>query len=250
MLNIVIPLAGQGGRFSQAGYKDPKPLIRIHGRPMLEVVIRNIRPTSAHRFIFICLQEHISGYQLADRLQAWAPGCEVVSLPKVTEGAACTVLAARELICTSDPLMIANSDQWIEVDMDDYLAQMAARQLDGLIMTMRADHPKWSYVRTDPSGNVQEVVEKKVVSNEATVGVYNFSQGRFFVEAAEEMIRADRRTNNEFYVAPVYNEMIASGRRVGTYSVGSDFSGMYGLGTPEDLEKFLASPVSQKVVSD
>ena len=247
MLNIVIPMAGHGSRFQKAGYTLPKPLIPVHGRPMIEVVISNLRPRCPHRFIFICLQEHLDRYGLAGRLAAWAPGCAVLTTDGVTEGAACTVLLAAALIDNDTPLMIAISDQWVDVVIDHYLAEFETRALDGLIMTMRADDPKWSFVKLDDDGLAREVVEKQVVSNEATVGIYNYRSGHDFCVAARAMIAGGARVNNEFYVAPAYNDMIATGARVGVYNVGAVGAGMHGLGTPEDLAAFTRAPDSLRL---
>lgn len=238
MLNIVIPMAGRGSRFSNAGYDLPKPLILVKGVPMIKRVIDNLRPQQEHRFVFICLKEHIERYNIDSQLKEWAPGSEVVVIDRVTEGAACTVLLAEHLINNDDPLMIANSDQWVDISVDDYLKASCENGLDGMIMTMWGDDPKWSYVRFDDGGMICEVVEKKVVSNEATVGIYNFQSGRDFVSAAHEMISKELRVNGEFYVAPVYNELIAEGKKLGYYNIGRDGEGMYGLGVPEDLAYF------------
>lgn len=248
MLNIVIPMAGRGSRFSSAGYDLPKPLIPVMGRPMIEQVIRNLRPCREHRFIFICLDEHIERYGVDRQLLSWAPGSTVITVRQVTEGAACTVLLAREYIDNDNQLMIANSDQWVDININDYLAYMDDGRLAGLIMTMWADDPKWSFVRLDSHMAICEVVEKKVVSNEATVGIYNFRHGREFVAAVEAMIAKGLRVNNEFYVAPAYNELIAAGRSIGYYNVGREADGMYGLGIPSDLELFERLPVALKMI--
>lgn len=239
MLNIVIPMAGRGSRFAQAGYLMPKPLIDIHGHPMIEYVIENIRPRQEHRFIFICQQEHLEMYHLAGLLERLAPGCAVVTVDHITEGAACTVLLAERYIDNQDALMIANSDQYVDMDIDRYLEALG--EYDGLIMTMPANDPKWSFIRFDENDLVTMVREKEVISNEATVGIYNYRHGAEFVKYAHQMIDKDIRVNGEFYVAPVYNEMIAAGKRIAYHNVGP---GMHGLGTPEDLERFIALPWS------
>ncbi|MHC8360873.1 glycosyltransferase family 2 protein [Pseudomonas sp. LS2P72] len=244
MLNIIIPMAGRGSRFANAGFTDPKPLIPIHGIPMIRLVIENLSPKCEHRFIFVCQREHFSAYGLDVLLPQWTQNFEVVLLDGITQGAACTVLAAKHLINSDDPLMIANSDQFIDASIDDYLSDMEQRSLDGLIMTMTANDPKWSFAATDNLGHVTLVAEKDPISEDATVGIYNFAKGSEFVSAAEEMIEADERVNNEFYVAPVYNRMIASGSKIGIYTIGTDGEGMYGLGTPPDLASFLALPLS------
>lgn len=246
MLNIVVPMAGAGSRFAKAGYIDPKPLIPVHGAPMIKVVIDNLRPVKPHRFIFVCQRAHVADYGLSDKLNAWAPASELVQLDWITEGAACTVLAAKDLINSDDSLMIANSDQYVDVSIDVYLAQLYQKNIDGLIMTMKATDPKWSFVGLDTTGLVTRVVEKEAISDEATVGIYNFRRGRDFVRAAESMIAKDLCVNGEFYVAPAYNQLIEEGRRVGIYNIGSDGAGMYGLGIPADLESFLALPLSRQ----
>jgi dTDP-glucose pyrophosphorylase len=243
MLNIVVPMAGAGSRFAKEGYKDPKPLIPVRGVPMIRVVINNLTPSCDHRFVFVCQQAHIEQYGLFDKLSSWAPGCEIVGLNGLTQGAACTVLAAREYIGKDDPVMIANSDQYVDVNIDDYLAEMDRQNLDGLIMTMTADDPKWSFVGLTEAGLVTNVVEKQVISNEATVGIYNFRKGGDFLRAADAMIEKKLLVNNEYYVAPVYNELIAKDARVGISNVGSEAAGMYGLGIPKDLDLFLSLPV-------
>lgn len=246
MLNIVIPMAGAGSRFAKAGYKDPKPLIAVHGKPMIQVVIENLRPECEHRFIFICQKEHVEEYSLKNKLNVWALNSEIVIIDGLTDGAACTVLKAKHLINTEDELMIANSDQYVDIDINSYLRHGWDKNLDGLIMTMYALDPKWSYALVGEGNFVKKVVEKEVVSNEATVGIYNFKFGKDFVSAAEEMIALDMRVNNEFYVAPVYNMIIEKNARIGVYNIGSVGNGMYGLGTPADLDIFLEQPVSKK----
>lgn len=239
ILNIVVPMAGRGSRFAQAGFLKPKPLILLGGIPMIQWVINNVRPRHPHRFIFVCLHEHlVANPEVPETLRRLCPGCIIVEVKQVTEGAACTVLLAREHIDNDDPLMIANSDQYVELPIGDYLSAMDDPTVSGLIMTFWADHPKWSYCAMRADRTVAEVVEKKVISNEATVGIYNFRRGRDFVAAAEEMIRRNLRVNNEFYVAPTYNLLIARGDKIVVRETGREYAGMYGLGTPDDYEFF------------
>ncbi|WFE77066.1 glycosyltransferase family 2 protein [Roseinatronobacter sp. S2] len=247
MLNIVVPMAGRGQRFTDAGYTLPKPLIAVHDVPMIRLVIANLTPDCPHRFHFLLQREHAERYRLDALLRDWAPGCTLTLLDGVTDGAACTVLLAREAIDNDNPLMIANCDQYIDAEINTYLA--AQQGADGLIMTMWADDAKWSFVRRNADGRVTGVVEKEVVSNEATVGIYNFARGRDFVRAADAMIAADLRVNGEFYVAPAYDRLIAEGGRVVCHSIGGVGSGMYGIGTPADLEAFLALPLSRQAVA-
>jgi NDP-sugar pyrophosphorylase family protein len=244
MLNIVIPMAGAGSRFANAGFKDPKPLIQVNGVEMIRIVINNLRPKCMHKFIFICQEIHDAQYDLKSKLLDWAPGAEVIFLNGMTEGSVCSVLTAKDLINTDNPLMIANSDQYIDANINNYLKSMDELMLDGLIMTMKANNPKWSFVGLTESKLVSRVVEKEVISDEATVGIYNFRRGCDFVNAAEVMIEKNLRVNNEFYVAPTYNELINLGSKVGIYNIGREGAGMYGLGIPSDLDLFLSLPVA------
>ena len=246
----MIPMAGAGSRFSNEGYQQPKPLIPIHGVPMIEVVVNNLRPEESHRFIFICQKKHIQEYGLNKYLKDIAPSSIIVEVDGLTEGAACTVLAAKEYINNDESLMIANSDQFIDIDINTYLRYFSSEKLDGLIMTMHSDDPKWSFVKLDSSGYVIDIAEKKVISNEATVGIYNFTVGRSFVEAAEEMILQNQRVNGEFYVAPVYNVLLERNNIIGIFNIGSVGSGLFGLGIPDDLRKFMNHPVSKRSPSN
>jgi dTDP-glucose pyrophosphorylase len=239
-------MAGQGSRFADAGYALPKPLLPLHGVPMIEVVVRNLSPSEPARFVFVCRREHLAGYDFEASLRLAAPGCEIVPIDTVTEGAACTVLLAEPAIDADDVLVIANSDQWVDHSMDEHLMLLRSEHLDGLIMTMTADDPKWSFVELDAARRVTNVVEKEVVSDEATVGIYTFASGGDYLRAAKSMIAAGKRVAGEFYVAPAYNELIAAGAAIGIDNVGAEGDGMYGFGIPADYERFLALEISRR----
>lgn len=232
-LNILIPMAGAGSRFQKAGFKLPKPLIDVLGEPMIKKVIDSLNIQG--NYIFIVQKEHREKYNLDVMLNLIVPGCKIIETDGLTEGAACTTLLAKDLINNDSPLLIANSDQYIEWDSVNFMYLMNEQSLDGGILTFTADNPKWSFVRTNEMGLVTEVAEKKPISNQATVGVYYWGKGSNYVECAERMISKNIRVNDEFYVCPVYNESIENGDRIKTYNI----QNMYGLGTPEDLENFI-----------
>jgi NDP-sugar pyrophosphorylase family protein len=247
MFNIVIPMAGGGKPFQNAGYAFPKPLIDIKGKTMIEVVVNNLRPRTDHKFIFVCRKELQEKYDLYNILKnATANKFEIVPISGATQGAACTVLCAAQHINTDEELVIANSDQYIEFDVNDFIADARARNKDGLIMTFHASHPKWSYARVDSSGKVLETAEKRVISNNATAGIYYFRKGSDFVEAAQSMIRKNIRYNNEFYVCPAYNELILQNKNI--YARDTAAEKMHGLGTPEDLELFIRYLDEKKII--
>lgn len=246
-LNIVIPMAGRGSRFSEAGYKEPKFLIPILDKTMIEVVVSNLTPKREHKFIFVCQKEHIEKYDLKNKLSKLAENIEIIGICGITEGQVCTVLNAVDFINNEEALMTANCDQYIDFNIDDYLDYMDDKKYDGLIMTMTSKDKKWSYAKIDANGIVTETAEKKVISNEATVGIYNFRHGKYLVNAANKMILDNIRVNGEFYTCPVYNYLIKDGYKIGIYNIGEEYNGMFGLGIPKDLELFLKHPISEKV---
>lgn len=233
-INVLIPMAGAGSRFAQAGYTFPKPLIEVHGKPMIRLVVENL--AAEGQYTFVVRNEHYQQYALKYFLPLLAPGCNVVQVDALTEGAACTTLLAREYINDNRPLLIANSDQFMDWDARDFYRRVTASDADGAILTFRSTHPKWSYVKVNADGYVTELAEKKPISDIATVGIYYWRRGSDYVKYADQMIAANERVNGEFYVAPVYNRAIADGKKIITY----DVTAMWGLGTPEDLTHFLA----------
>ena len=239
MINIVIPMAGAGSRFVKAGYKTPKPFIDVLGKPMICHVLDNLNMPNA-KFILLVRQEH---YESEPETIQWIKlhyNVEYVLVDKLTEGAACTVLYAHRLINNDTPLLIANSDQIVDMNVADYIADSDNRHLDGSILcfTDETMNPSYSFAKVDEHGIVEEVREKQPISTHATVGIYYYAKGCSFVNGAVDMVVHNDRVNNEFYVAPVYNYAIAQGEKFGIYDI--EFSQMHGTGTPADLDKFIA----------
>jgi HAD superfamily hydrolase (TIGR01509 family) len=232
-LNVLIPMAGEGSRFTKAGYTFPKPLIDIQGKPMIQVVVENLNMDA--NFIFVVRKEHREKYNLDSLLKLIAPGCRIVETDGLTEGAACTALLAKDFIDSDAPLFFANSDQFVEWDSNEFMYKMNETNADGGIVSFTATHPKWSFAKINENGLVTEVAEKNPISDIATVGYYWWKNGSDFVKYAEQMINKDLRISNEFYVCPVFNEAIADKKEIRTFNT----DGMWGLGTPEDLKYYL-----------
>lgn len=232
-LNVLIPMAGAGSRFEKANYTFPKPLIDVNGEPMIKVVSENLNLDA--NFIYIVQKSHREKYNLDTLLNLVSPNCTIVEVDGITEGAACTALLAKEFINNDQPLIMANSDQFIEWDSNEFMYKMNETDADGGIVTFTSTHPKWSFVKINENGFVTEVAEKNPISNIATVGVYFWKHGSDYVKYAEEMINKNIRVNNEFYVCPVFNQSIADGKKIRTFNIDK----MWGIGTPEDLNYFL-----------
>ena len=232
-LNILIPMAGAGTRFVDAGYIFPKPLIEIDRKPMIQWVVESLNIKA--NYIFIIQKKHQEKYNIKSVLQILKPNCKIIELDEITEGAACTTLLAKKLINNNNPLIIANSDQYIEWNSAQSIYNFVTKKLDGAILTFEAIHPKWSYAKCNEDNFVKEVAEKKVISNNATAGVYYWNKGSDYVKYAEQMINKNIRVGNEFYVCPVFNEAIQDKKKIKIETV----KDMWGLGTPEDLNYFL-----------
>ena len=232
-LNVLIPMAGAGSRFEQAGYTFPKPLIDVRNKPMIQVVVENLNIKA--NFIYIVQKSHREKYNLDTLLNLITPNCKVIEVDGITEGAACTALLAREYIDNDMPLFFANSDQFVEWDSNEFMYKMNETNCDGGIVTFEATHPKWSFAKINDQGLVTEVAEKNPISNIATVGFYWWKYGSDFVKYADEMIEQNIRVNNEFYVCPVFNQAIADSKQIRTFNIEK----MWGLGTPEDLKYYL-----------
>jgi dTDP-glucose pyrophosphorylase len=220
-------MAGEGSRFSAAGYKLPKPLVDVCGEPMIQRVIATLPSPETNQYIFIVQLRHYWEHNIATRLRELCPGALVVTIDGPTAGAAVTAMQARRHFDNGEPLLIANSDQLVEgmaVPMGE----------DGLIYTFPSRDTKWSYAAVDERDRVWGVAEKQVISRHATCGIYYWKRGGDFAKYASQMIANGRRSNNEFYIAPVFNEAIADDQRV----FASDVQEMWGLGTPEDVHAY------------
>lgn len=244
-INILIPMAGRGTRFVEAGFAKPKPFIEVGKAPkipMIECVLQNLCISNA-KVILVALKEHLAREsKLVERIKC-EYGAEFIGIENLTQGTACTLLYASGFIDNDMPLLIANADQIVDIDINEFCADCFRRGLDGSILCFvdKSRNPKWSFVRLE-LGFVREVREKQPISEYATSGIYLFSQGKVFVKSAQEMIARDERVNGEFYTAPSYNYAIANGAKIGIYEIAQER--MHGLGTPQDLaeyERFLES---------
>jgi len=239
-INLVIPMGGLGSRFEKEGYTTPKPFLPIFGKEMYKWVIENMLPSnpllrSLVQVHIIIREEHRALFQ-----STALEGIHLHTIPALTEGPACTVLAIRDIINTSAPLIIANSDQHLEWDSDALYYSLLHPSIDGIISTFSQLDPtdiKWSYAKTDANQNVIQVAEKRYISSNASTGIYGWSRGSDFVTFAESMIQQNIRVNNEFYVCPVYNEAVQAKKSIRVLECFK----MWGLGVPKDYEIFLAN---------
>lgn len=232
-LNVLIPMAGAGSRFTEAGYEFPKPLIDVNGKPMIQAVVDSLGINA--KYTYIVQEEHFNKYNLGHVLNLITPNCNIIKINGITDGAAVTCLMAKEFINNEQPLIMANSDQIVDWDSRQFMYDLYTKNADGGIAIFKSTHPKWSYARVGLDGTVVEVAEKKPISDNATVGIYYWKHGSDFIKYTEQMIEKNIRVNNEFYTCPVFNEAIEDGKRIYVLPVKK----MWGIGTPQDLETYL-----------
>lgn len=237
MLQIIVPLGGKAARFQERGYTFPKPLIEIGSRSMIEVVLENLAPPKPYQYTFVCRKEHLTQFYLGDMLRLLASNSKIIPLEQDTAGALCSVLLGIDDLKLDDELLIANGDQFISGGLQKFYQACRKPGIDGCILTFTATHPRWSFVKTDEKRFVTATAEKKPISKQATVGIYYFRKARDLVEGAEKMIVKGLTTSGQFFVCPVYNELILAGKKITTHHL-SD-GAMHSLGTPEDVDLFL-----------
>jgi dTDP-glucose pyrophosphorylase len=226
-----------GSRFASAGYKVPKPLIDVLGKPMIKWVVDSLNVDA--NFIFVVQKQHCDDFNFKSILKLIDPDCTIIEVDGITEGAACTTLLAKDIIDNDNHLLMFNSDQFLDWDgAADFLYRMVSLSADGGILTFNKENDtKWSYVKLNENGFVCDVKEKQPISNLATVGLYYYNKGSDYVKYAEQMINDNNKSNGEYYVAPVYNYAISDGKKIINYNISNDC--FWGLGVPEDLEYFI-----------
>ena len=229
-INIIIPMAGKGQRFINAGYTTPKPLLKLGNTLVIKYIIDTMRITNC-QFIFIVRQDHCDEYELDKKLLEIEPNAKILKINQMTEGAICTVLLAKEYFNDDTPVIIKDCDQIINWNPEHFLEFVLRNNADGAVVTIHTDRPNYSFSRVDSKGRVIETAEKSVISNYGHTGIYFFSKGKELIDYAEKMIAKNIRVNNEFYTAPVYNQYIQDGNLILIYPVAE----MFQLGTPEEF---------------
>jgi beta-phosphoglucomutase-like phosphatase (HAD superfamily)/dTDP-glucose pyrophosphorylase len=235
-INVLIPMAGEGRRMRESGWNMPKPMIPIKDKTMIQTVVENIGLDECYNFII--KKEDMDLYKIDEHINTLSLNKRVLVQDKLESqeiiGAAPTTLVAKDYINTDNPLLIVNSDQYVVWDKS-IIYDILNSGVDGCIFSFKDTDPKWSFSKLNKEGFVSAVSEKNPISDNASCGIYFWRKGSDYVKYAEQMIEKGIKTNNEFYVCPVYNEAIQDGKIISISMVEE----MHGLGTPEDLNLFL-----------
>lgn len=248
-INLVLPAAGLGSRFRDVGELRPKPLIPVFDLPMIMWVLLNFPLISKDKVWIIsqikdCIPDAIR------HLSSTLPfEVEFLEIDGLTEGPASTVYLVLKNLPDDEGLIVANTDQYVFSNLSPFVDLVRSNSCAGQILTMHARSNAWSYISRDSNGKIDRVIEKVEISNEATVGVYGWATVAIAKSAFEDTFQRNIRTNNEFYVAPTYNYLIAHGQRVEAYLVGEHGKAVHGLGIPVDLQSFLRNPEAESIAN-
>lgn len=237
-MNLVIPIASSSKFFSLEEYGYPKPLIEIMGIPMIEHVIKSItHGNSFKKIIFIVKQDECDRFHLDSTLNLLSPiKPEIIKLRADTQGALCSVLLAIEHINQDEPLLISNADQIFDYGIADYLHRFTISSLDAACLTFSSVHPRWSFVKTNNDGLVIETAEKRPISKSAIAGVYWYKRGSDFVHNSMASIKHGSSLEGKYFISPVFNEYVLSGKRVGHITVPNEqYHTFY---SPQKIEEY------------
>ncbi len=246
MLNVLIPLAGQSAFFEGADHPFPKPLVEFLGKPMIQHVVENLSSLQGGRvrFIFVLREEECRKFHLDSTLRLLAGNDAVIlKLQNATQGAACSALLAVEYIGNDEPLLIANADQLFELDLDPYIRRFRGGEADAGCLYFDSVHPRWSYARIEGEDDIVETAEKRPISRNAIAGFYYFARGQLFVDAAKRSVRKDASVNGQYFVAPVFNELILDNRRLKGYAIPKErYHTFY---SPQKIEEYEAARLAR-----
>lgn len=226
-------MAGLGSRFPSHTYPMPKPLIEVNGEPMISKAIKSLNLDG--NYFFVIAKNQFTSL-VEETIKAIKPSSKFIEIDYITEGPANSALLFRDQINTGEELVIANCDQIMEWNSENFLHNV--RLYDGAVVTYHTDTDKNSYARLDKNGLVVEIREKEVISNVSLNGIHYWKKGSHFVNSADKMMELqDRAPNGEFYIGPTYNHMIRQGLKVGIYHIPNEQH--HPVGIPDDLKKYL-----------
>lgn len=243
-MQYVIPAAGEGKRFAEKGFLDPKPLIMLHGIPLIVWVIANFTFEKEDTLLIVGRSNCGIDLIVKEYCQYLDLDISYLFLDRLTDGAARTVDLAAERLSQDQPMIVANSDQYVSTSIDQYLQISRNKLYDGTVMTMKANSNKWSYVLTNNQDEIIQIEEKKEISSDATVGIYGWTKVSDFRQSFLETVRNRQTVNGEYYLAPTYNNLIKNSKRIKKVDIGAVDKVVHGLGTPDDFQSFKVNPIS------
>jgi dTDP-glucose pyrophosphorylase len=216
MINVLLPAMGTSAFFKDSYF--PKPLTEINGKTMIEMVIDDYKDLEPKNYIFVFHDDDCKKFHIDSSVKLLSSASQVIKLHNQTAGALCTCLMAVDLVNDETELIIANSDQIIDVDYGKVMDRFHEMDADAGVITFSDIHPRWSYARIDDN-EVVEVAEKRPLSKSAIAGFYYYKRGSDFVEAAKRALLKQNNLEGRYYISASINELILLGRKVGFYEI-------------------------------
>ncbi len=236
MINVLLPAMGNSAFFKD--YYFPKVLTEINGKTMLEMVVEDYKDINPNQYIFIFNDEDCRKFHLDASVKILSKSSNVIRLHNQTSGALCTCLMSIDFINNEVPLIVANSDQIIDIDYMNVIKYFDEINADAGVITFSSIHPRWSYAKICKD-EVVEVAEKRPLSSNAIAGFYYYRKGIDFVEAAKKVLRKQNNLEGKYYISSSMNEMILMGKKVGYYKVNNEqYKSFY---SPAKIKEYEAS---------
>lgn len=216
MINVLLPAMGTSSFFKDSYF--PKPMYEIKGKTMLELIVEDYANLEPKNYIFIFSDEDCLKFHIDSSAKLLSLASQVIRLRNQTAGALCTCLMAVNYVNDDEELIIANSDQIIEVDYRRVIDYFHGMDADAGVITFPNIHPRWSYARKK-NDEVVEVAEKRPLSKDAIAGFYYYKHGKDFVEAAKNAVIKRNNLNGKYYISASINELILMGKKVGYFDI-------------------------------
>ncbi|MCF4175270.1 NTP transferase domain-containing protein [Vibrio sp. McD22-P3] len=232
MINLVVPMAGLGSRFSKAGYKFPKPLEDLHGKPFfwwsIQSVAREIKISS---LTCVVLREHVETFDIDKKVLGYFPDAKFVILDELSDGALDSAMAGLKSCDNQEPILINDCDHAFEIKgLPEIVSRLSSGKVDGYLCHFKADSPAYSYAKYNKdSGLLEFTAEKEVISELAIAGLYMFRNKQIIESYFEEY--KEKCTYNETFISGLYNFMAQDGMLIKGKQLESHLS----FGTPEEL---------------
>lgn len=233
-MNIIIPIGGTNKKNSETEYI--KSLQEIERKTILQYVFESLQSINADHFIVVIKREDANKYHLDNIVRLLRPEAEVIIAEGETMGAACTCMLAVDKLAMDEPLIITGSDQVLTLPAKNISDFFESKGWDGGTVIFNDVHPRWSYVRLDENEFVVEAAEKRPISQHATAGFYYFKKAKTFLECAQTMIMKNASVNGQFFVCPVFNEMILRQMKIGVYKI--DKEQYYSFGHDSGIDAY------------
>lgn len=236
-LHIIMPMAGEGSRFKDAGYKTPKPLVKVFNKPLFVNAINSLANLHKYKFInieytFIVRKEHIDKFHIDEVILSYFRKAHIISVEKTTGGAVETCMLAKPYIKDNQSILVMDCDLWFKSkEFENLIKDCLVNNIDkNLLLSFTSNFNRYSYAQIDNNKKVIQTAEKNPISNHALVGAYFFARSDEFINAANILLK--NCESKEYYTSLLYNILIKT-TNTDTYLCKIDEYKSYG--TPEEL---------------